>query len=112
MNGALFLAEISDKVPDVTGTWIFAILFGGVACLAARWRAWTVGVAWTVPLVFLAAWVSELCDPSWREAVLHELGVGYLAHMLCVSWFMFAAPALGVIWSRFAWRTASVDEDE
>ena len=76
-------AEVSDKVPGVLAIWIVSIGLAALVFACRRFSRWSL-VA-TVPLaawIALSVWREFLADTYFRQAVLTELGYGYLIQVV------------------------------
>jgi hypothetical protein len=76
-------AEVSDKVPGLLAIWMVSI---GLAALVFVCRRFSrCSLAATVPLVAWMAWSvwrEFVADTCFRQAVLTELGYGYLIQVV------------------------------
>ena len=92
----MLLAEISDKMPTVTGTTVTAGIIALLAFGLSRLRRWLVLVpAPLFALYSLAMW-EELHEPGFGNMVLDELGLGYVVGCF-LGWNIPYAIALVVV---------------
>jgi len=80
------LAEVSDKVPGSLVIWIFSIGLAGFVFAGRRFSRWTLVV--TVPLagwIAWSVWREFVADTHFRQAVLAELGYGYVIQVVCAG---------------------------
>ena len=79
-------AEVSDKAPGLLAIWMVSIGLAALAFACRRFSRWSL-VA-TVPLAAWIAWSvwrEFVADTYFRQAVLTELGYGYLIQVVAGS---------------------------
>jgi hypothetical protein len=79
-------AEVSDKVPGLLAIWMVSIGLAALVFACRRFSRWSLVV--TVPLAGLIAWSvwrEFVADTYFRQAVLAELGYGYLIQVVAGS---------------------------
>ncbi|HEY6965364.1 MAG TPA: hypothetical protein VI407_09110 [Erythrobacter sp.] len=89
-SGSPALAELSDKIPTLTGLWCWAAGFTLAALLLALWRP-AAGLL-ALPLAVLWAWGGHdmVSDAHLGPAILAEQGSDYVSAV-------YASAAAGVI---------------
>ena len=102
MVAAPVYAEVMDKEPTITINWLYAVIGGGIALVAWRWR-WWLGLAFSV-LWLPGLWVmhQEIADASVGRDIRLEAGQRYVTHF-----YLSAAVAIALQAGAFymAWRT-------
>ena len=76
-------AEVSDKVPGLLAIWVFSIGLAALVFACRRFSRRSLVV--TVPLATWLAWSvcrEFVADTYFRQAVLTELGYGYLIQLV------------------------------
>jgi hypothetical protein len=73
-------AEVADKVPSLGKLWTQSIVLALLAALVGAWRSWAALLPGLLGVGLL--WLTRLDsqDVSFRGALEHELGSGYLRH--------------------------------
>ena len=86
------LAEISDKMPGVPAIWLLAFLLAATAIGCCRFSRWLYLFALPVAGWWAFGGYREfVADAYFRDAVMTELGRGYLIQAFCASWLPFVA---------------------
>ena len=102
-------AEVMDKIPTIAANWLYAVINGGLAILAWRWR-WWFGVGFSV-LWLSGLWLirQEIADPAIASSILLEAGQRYFAHFYSSVLVAFAlqAAAIYVAWRGYRSPNAS-----
>lgn len=96
-------AEAADNVLSIPGMWIQAVLIGGLAILAGRFR-WWLGLPFMVlPLVIALATFGRRLDPEVAPAIIREQGLVYFQNSYASA--VMAALMVGVgIWMGWGRR--------
>jgi hypothetical protein len=111
MTGPAFnavFAEIADKMPGAYTTWIFCFIlaFIGVGCCrVSRWL-YLLMVPVAGWLVF-SGWREFFADSSLRDAIITELGHGYLIQAVSASFVPLVALLAWGIHDLARWRAES-----
>jgi len=84
-------AEVMEKEPAAAMIWTWALVGGGVAALAWRFRVWLGLIAVTPAALFFAALWSEILDPYVGPAIREEGGTSYVTSAVLATAFI---PAL------------------
>lgn len=90
----LLYAEVMDKEPTVAANWLWAVVGGGLAILAWRWRWWVGVIVSTLALVHPYVMYLEVNDPSVGPAIRREAGQGYVTQYY---WSAAVAVALHMV---------------
>lgn len=69
-------AEVMDKEPTVVANWMWALLTGGLAIVAWRWRLWLGACISVLALAGIYSMHQEIIDPSVGPAIRVEAGQG------------------------------------
>jgi len=81
------LAEISDKLPGVPAIWLISFCLAATAVGCCRLSRWLYLLALPVAGWWAFGGYCEfVADTYFRDAVLTELGRGYLIQAICASW--------------------------
>jgi hypothetical protein len=79
-------AEVADKMPSVSAIWIFSLGLATLFFAFRRISRWSFLV--TVPLagwIAVSGWREFAADTSFRQAVVAELGEGYVIQAVSAS---------------------------
>jgi hypothetical protein len=92
----LVLAEISDKMPTITGTTLVACLIACAGFGLSRLRRWLVLAPAPVFLLYDLALLAELQEPSFGPLIIAELGWDYVLGCL-LGWNLPFVVAVAVV---------------
>jgi len=67
-----------DKEPTVTGNWLWALVGGGLAIIAWRWRLWLGAILSALVLSGIYVVHLEITDPFVGPAIQKEAGQRYV----------------------------------
>jgi len=90
-------AEVSDKMPGLLAIWMVSIGLAALVFACRRFSRWSLVV--TVPLAAWTAWSvwrEFVTDTNLRQAVLTELGYGYLIQVVAGGCLPLIAALAGV----------------
>ena len=105
------LAEVSDKILPIPGMWVQALLIGGIAILAGRFR-WWLGVPFLIlPIVIALSTFGLRHGSDLGPAIIKEQGETYFHHFYASSLLAASLVALG-IWIGWRRRRTTTDNDE
>jgi hypothetical protein len=90
------LAEISDKMPTVTGTTVAACLIAGVAIGLGLIRRWLVLLPLPIVVLYNLSMWAELHEPGFGGAIIRELGWSYVLGCF-VGWNLPFPLAMGIV---------------
>jgi hypothetical protein len=86
------LAEISDKMPGVSAIWFWSLCLAAVGVGCCRFSRWLYLVALPVAGWLAFAGYGEIvAEGFFRDAIISELGHGYLFQAVCASWLPLVA---------------------
>lgn len=94
-------AEVSDKILSIPGMWLQAVLIGGVAILAGRFR-WWLGLPFMIlPIVVALSTFGLRHSPDLGPAIISEQGEPYFLNFYASA--LLAALMVGAgVW--MGWR--------
>ena len=104
-------AEVSDKILSIPGMWLQAVLIGGIAILACRFR-WWIGLPFMIlPIVIALSTFGLKLDPELSPAIIEAHGEAYF-HIFYAS-ALFAAIMIAVgMWMGWQRNRHSAGADE
>lgn len=89
------LAEISDKLPGIPLVWALSIVIGALFIAAFCFSRWSLVVSFPlVTWIAVCLWREFILDTYFRQAVVAELGRGYLFQVVgagCLPLFALLA---------------------
>lgn len=105
MNAALLLFEISDKEPTLSFIWTFSLILAIAGFCLVRLHP----LFLPLPLFFsfLFGWlhIDELNDPFVADAIISELGYGYVIQSYIAIAISIITPFLGIpFWFRRVYK--------
>src|SRR5205085_6090097 len=92
-------AEVMDKEPTLTTTWMWALVGGAAGYLAWQFRWWLGLGANLVLAPFFVGLCFEFQDSSVGPDILREAGAGYIRWSYCAVAVFFVLQLAG-IWRR------------
>ena len=73
-------AEVMDKEPSILAHWLSAVVLGGGAIAAWRWRWWAGSLVTAIGVLIVPSFYWELNDSSVGPAIRAEAGNTYVLH--------------------------------
>jgi hypothetical protein len=100
-------AEIIDKMPSVQRMWITSSIFVAIIIAVFMWKRWLAFGLWLFLSALHLVGLLDWDHPSFRDAIVRELGEDYLLHAFGAAFLIWSLPLVWLVYKGRGSASAS-----